>query len=208
MSAHHKNMVKTNTPDPLRLFLIRHGETEWSRTGRHTGLTDIPLTENGANEARELGRHLRNIPFAQVLSSPLKRAMQTCELALNKVPEMEPDLAEWDYGDYEGQRSADIRKRRADWNVYRDGCPGGEMPEQVCARADRIINRLRKLDGNIALFAHGQIGSALAMRWIGLALIEAQHFSLGTTTLSILALDPHHPGVPVIALWNATPQEI
>ena len=201
-------MVKTNTPDPLRLFLIRHGETEWSRTGRHTGLTDIPLTGNGANEALELGRHLRNIPFAQVLSSPLKRAMQTCELALNKVPEMEPDLAEWDYGDYEGQRSADIRKRRADWNVYRDGCPGGEMPEQVCARADRIINRLRKLDGNIALFAHGQIGSALAMRWIGLALIEAQHFSLGTTTLSILALDPHHPGVPVIALWNAAHREI
>lgn len=201
-------MMKTNPPDPLRLFLIRHGETEWSRTGRHTGRTDIPLTQNGENEARKLGRHLRDIPFAQVLSSPLKRASQTCELALDKVPEMEPDLAEWDYGDYEGQRSADIRKQRADWSVYRDGCPGGEMPEQVCARADRLIARLRQLDGNIALFAHGQIGSAIAARWIGLALACAQHFSLGTTTLSILALDPHHPGVPVIALWNAAPQEI
>ena len=201
-------MMKTNPPDPLRLFLIRHGETEWSRTGRHTGRTDIPLTQNGENEARKLGRHLRDIPFAQVLSSPLKRASQTCELALDKVPEMEPNLAEWDYGDYEGQRSADIRKQRADWSVYRDGCPGGEMPEQVCARADRLIARLRQLDGNIALFAHGQIGSALAVRWIGLALACAQHFSLGTTTLSILALDPHHPGVPVIALWNAAPQEI
>lgn len=201
-------MMKTNPPDPLRLFLIRHGETEWSRTGRHTGRTYIPLTSNGENEARKLGRHLRDIPFAQVLSSPLKRARQTCELSLDKVPEMEPDLAEWDYGDYEGQRSADIRKQRADWSVYRDGCPGGEMPEQVCARADRLIARLRKLDGNIALFAHGQIGSAIAARWIGLALVEAQHFSLGTTTLSILALDPHHPGVPVIALWNAAPQEI
>lgn len=200
--------MKTNSPDPLRLFLIRHGETEWSRTGRHTGRTDIPLTPNGENEARELGRHLRDIPFAQVLSSPLKRAMQTCKLSLDKFPEMEADLAEWDYGDYEGQRSADIRKQKADWNVYRDGCPGGEMPEQVCARADRLVARLRQLDGNIALFAHGQIGSAIAARWIGLALVEAQHFSLGTTTLSILAVDPHHPGVPVIALWNAATQEI
>ncbi len=202
-------MAKTGTNHPLRLYLIRHGETEWSLSGRHTSHTDLLLTRNGENEARELGQLLRGIPFAHVLASPLKRALQTCELAgLDKFREIEPDLAEWNYGDYEGRRSADIRKERPDWNVYRDGCPGGEMAAQVCARADRLIARLRKLDGNIALFAHGQIGSALAARWIGLAVVEAQHFMLGTAALSIFAFDPHHPDVPVIALWNAAHQQI
>jgi broad specificity phosphatase PhoE len=195
--------MKTNTPSSLRVYLIRHGETEWSLSGRHTGRTDISLTHNGENEARELGKRLRGIPFAHVLTSPLKRALQTCELVgLDKAPEIETDLAEWDYGDYEGIRSADIHKERPDWNIYRDGCPRGEMPEQVTDRVDRLITRLRKLDGNIALFSHGQVGSALAIRWIGLAMVEAQHFSLGTASLSIFAFDPHHPGVPVIALWN------
>jgi glucose-6-phosphate isomerase len=201
--------MKANTSNSLRLYLIRHGETEWSLSGRHTGRTDIPLTPNGEDEARELGKHLLDIPFSHVLTSPLKRALQTCELAgLDKTPETEPDLAEWDYGDYEGQRSVDILKERPDWNVYRDGCPRGEMPTQVSARADRLIARLRKLDGNIALFAHGQIGSVLAARWIGLAVADAQHFMLGTASLSIFAFDPHHPAVPVIALWNAVSQEI
>jgi broad specificity phosphatase PhoE len=201
--------MKANTSKTLRLYLIRHGETEWSLSGRHTGRTDLPLTPNGEDEARELGKHLLDIPFAHVLTSPLKRALQTCELAgLDKTPETEPDLAEWDYGDYEGQRSVDILKERPDWNVYRDGCPRGEMPAQVSARTDRLIARLRKLDGNIALFAHGQIGSVLAARWIGLAVADAQHFSLGTASLSIFAFDPHHPAVPVIALWNAVSQEI
>ena len=127
---------------------------------------------------------------------------------LLKDPEIVADLAEWDYGDYEGQRSADFRKQHPDWNVYRDGCPGGEMSVQVSERVDRLIARLRKLDGNIALFAHGQIGSAIAVRWIGLAVVEAQHFTLGTASLSIFAFDQHHPGVPVIALWNAVPQDI
>jgi len=196
--------MKANKSGTLRLYLIRHGETGWSRSGRHTGRTDIPLTPNGEDEARELGKHLRDISFAQVLTSPLRRAVQTCSLAgLDKNPEIEPDLAEWDYGDYEGQRSVDILEARPDWNVYRDGCPGGEMPAQVSARADRLISRLHKLDGNIALFAHGQFGSVLAARWIGLAVAEAEHFMLGTASLSILAFDPHHTGVPVIALWNA-----
>jgi probable phosphoglycerate mutase len=196
--------MKANKSGTLRLYLIRHGETGWSRSGRHTGRTDIPLTPNGEDEARELGKHLRDISFAQVLTSPLRRAVQTCSLAgLDKNPEIEPDLAEWDYGDYEGQRSVDILEARPDWNVYRDGCPGGEMPAQVSARADRLISRLLKLDGNIALFAHGQFGSVLAARWIGLAVAEAEHFMLGTASLSILAFDPHHAGVPVIALWNA-----
>ena len=201
--------MKTDKPDSLHLYLIRHGETEWSLSGRHTGRTDIPLTRNGEGEARELGKRLLDIPFAHVLTSPLRRALQTCELAgLDQVTEMEPDLAEWDYGDYEGQRSADIRMRRPDWNVYRDGCPGGEIPEQVSARADRLLARLRRLEGNVALFTHGQIGSALAARWIGLALGEAQHLSLGTASLSILAFDPHHPGIPVISLWNEVPRKI
>jgi len=196
--------MKANKSGTLRLYLIRHGETGWSRSGRHTGRTDIPLTPSGEDEARELGKHLRDISFAQVLTSPLRRAVQTCSLAgLYKNPEIEPDLAEWDYGDYEGQRSVDILEARPDWNVYRDGCPGGEMPAQVSARADRLISRLLKLDGNIALFAHGQFGSVLAARWIGLAVAEAEHFMLGTASLSILAFDPHHAGVPVIALWNA-----
>jgi probable phosphoglycerate mutase len=196
--------MKANKSGTLRLYLIRHGETGWSRSGRHTGRTDIPLTPSGEDEARELGKHLRDISFAQVLTSPLRRAVQTCSLAgLDKNPEIEPDLAEWDYGDYEGQRSVDILEARPDWNVYRDGCPGGEMPARVSARADRLISRLLKLDGNIALFAHGQFGSVLAARWIGLAVAEAEHFMLGTASLSILAFDPHHAGVPVIALWNA-----
>ncbi len=196
--------MKANSSNTLRLYLIRHGETEWSLSGRHTGRTNLPLTPNGENEARELGRHLLHIPFAHVLTSPLKRALQTCELTgLDQVPELEPNLAEWDYGNYEGLRSVDIRKQRPDWNVYRDGCPRGETPALVSARADRLIARLRKLDGNIALFAHGQIGSVLAARWIGLEVAEAEHFMLGTASRSILSFDPHHPAVPVIALWNA-----
>ncbi len=191
---------------PLRLFLFRHGETEWSLAGQHTGRTDIPLTQHGENEARELASHLREIQFAHVMSSPLRRALQTCELAgLGVDPEITPELSEWDYGDYEGKRSAEIHRQFPDWTVYRDGCPGGEMPEQVSARADRLIARLKTMKGNIALFAHGQIGSAVAVRWIGLAVAEARHFSLGTASLSILSFDPHHPGVPVIASWNARP---
>ncbi|MHB1300775.1 MAG: histidine phosphatase family protein [Burkholderiales bacterium] len=199
--------MKSIPSSPLRLFLVRHGETAWSLSGQHTGRTDILLTQHGEDEARALAMHLREIRFAQVMSSPLKRALQTCELAgLGKDPEVTSDLAEWDYGDYEGKSSAEIRKQFRDWNVYRDGCPGGEMPEQVSARADILIARLKAMEGNVALFTHGQIGSAIAARWIGLAVVEAGHFSLGTASLSILSFDPHHPGVPVIALWNAPPR--
>ena len=195
--------MKTGTPDSLRLYLIRHGETEWSLSGKHTGRTDISLTSNGEDEARELGKRLRGIAFDCVLTSPLERARQTCQLAgLDKTPEIEPDLAEWDYGDYEGQRSVDIRKERPDWNIYRDGCPHGETPAQVSDRADRLFARLRARSGNIALFSHGQFGCVLGARWIGLAVADAQHFMLGTASLSIFAFDPHHLGVPVIALWN------
>ncbi len=201
--------MSTSIPTPLRIYFIRHGETEWSLSGQHTGRTDIPLTANGEDEGRELGKHLRDIQFAHVLTSPLQRARQTCAfVGLDQVPEIETDLMERDYGDYEGQRSVDIRKVRPDWNIFRDGCPHGETPAQISDRADRLINRLHTLHGNIALFSHGQFGGVLAVRWIGLAVVKAQHFPLSTASLSIFAFDTHHPTVSVIALWNASSHEI
>ena len=193
---------------PLRLCLIRHGETEWSLSGQHTGRTDIPLTAHGEEEARGLGPRLRDLVFSRVLTSPLHRARQTCELAgLASMAEIEPDLAEWNYGDYEGKLSVDIRKLRPNWSVLQDGCPNGEMPAQVTDRADRLIARLRELDGNIALFSHGQFGCVLAARWIGLPLIEARHFLIATASLSILGYEPSHPEISVIALWNSSSYE-
>lgn len=190
----------------LRLYLIRHGETAWSISGQHTGRTDIALTARGESEAIELAPRLSKISFAHVLTSPLQRARQTCALAgLSAVAAINEDLAEWDYGSYEGARSEDIRKQRADWNIFRDGCPNGETPEQIGQRADRLIAYLRGLQGNIALFSHGQFGSVLASRWIGLPVLNAQHFYLGTATLSVLAYKAHYPDVAVIELWNASP---
>ncbi len=193
----------------LRLYLIRHGETEWSLSGQHTGRTDIPLTARGEEMARELGERLKGVAFARVLTSPRQRAVRTCELAgLGQAAGIEPDLAEWDYGDFEGKRSIDIRKARPDWVIFRDGCPGGEMPKDVSDRVDRLIARLGSLDGNVALFSHGHLGCVLATRWIGLSIIEAQHFSLDPASLSTLDSAPNHPGVRVIALWNVTPTSI
>jgi len=187
-----------------RIYLIRHGETEWSLSGQYTSRTDIPLTTRGEDGARKLGQRLRDIRFARVLTSPRQRARRTCELAgLGPASEIEPDLAEWDYGDYEGQRSVDILKGRADWNLFRDGCPRGETPAQISDRADRFIARLRELDGNVALFSHGHFGRVLGARWIGLPVSEAQHFLLDTTSLSILDFEHNHIESPVIALWNA-----
>ena len=189
----------------LQAYLVRHGETAWSITGQHTGRTDLPLTAHGESEARELAPSLRQIQFGRVFVSPRLRARQTCELAgLGQVSEIEADLAEWDYGDYEGRRSADIRKMRPDWNVWRDGSPGGEAPGDVSARADRLITRLFSMHGNIGLFSHGQFGAVLAARWIGLPLIEGQHFALLPASLSILGHEPSHPDLRVIELWNAT----
>lgn len=187
----------------LKLHLFRHGETEWSLTGQHTGHTDLPLTARGENEARKLGQALDEIQFSHVLTSPLQRARKTCELvALEPAFEIDADLSEWDYGDYEGQRSEEILKASPDWNLYLDGCPHGETPEQVCARADRLIAKLRKLQGDVALFSHGQFGGVLAARWIGLSLAVAQHFPLSTASHSILGSDPHHRKVSVIMQWN------
>lgn len=190
----------------LRLYLIRHGETDWSLSGQHTGRTDIRLTARGEDEARALGPWLQAIPLARVLTSPRQRARRTSELAgLGSAAEIEPDLAEWDYGDYEGRYSLDICGERPGWNIFRDGCPGGEMPAQVSDRADRLIARLRAVDKSVALFSHGQFACVLAARWIGLPVVDGQHFAVGTAALNILAYARNHPEVPVIELWNAVP---
>jgi broad specificity phosphatase PhoE len=196
----------TDTAACPTLYLVRHGETEWSLSGQHTGRTDIPLTARGVEEARALAPRLQETQFDQVLTSPRRRARQTCELVgLLSQAAIDEDLAEWDYGDYEGRRSVDVLKERPDWNLFRDGCPHGETPAQVRDRADRLIARLRPHVGNIALFSHGQFGSVLAVRWIGLPVLAAQHFPLGPASLSLLGYDPHHRGVAVIALWNELP---
>lgn len=200
--------ISSGDPAPLKLFLIRHGETEWTFSSRHTGLTDLPLTALGEDEVREWGHRFCRIPFSRVLTSPRQRARRTCELVgLSEDAELEEDLAEWDYGDYEGLKSVEIRKERPFWNVFRDGCPNGESPVEISDRADRLVSHLRTMTGNIALFSHGQFGSVLAARWIGLSVAEAQHFSLGTASLGILGYNPHHEDVPVLELWNSAPHE-
>jgi probable phosphoglycerate mutase len=189
-----------------RVYYIRHGETAWSLTRQHTGRTDLPLTEMGEAQARALSPWLGAIEFNHVLTSPLQRARRTCALAgLGASSVVEADLAEWNYGDYEGKLSSDIRKQSPGWNCFVDGCPGGEMPDDVSFRADRLIRHLCTLRGNIALFSHGEFAGALAARWIGLPVADGAHFSLDTASLSILGQNPSHPEVRSIALWNAVP---
>ena len=200
--------MTTSLPIPLHIHLIRHGETEWSLSRRHTGRTDIPLTPRGEEAARKLGQLLRGISFARVLSSPLLRARRTCELArLGPMAEIEPDLAEWDYGDYEGQTSAEIHEARPGWNVFRDGCPRGETLAQISSRADHIIARLRVLEGDVAIFSHGHFGRVLGARWIGLPVEQSQHFLLSTASLSILGYEHNLVKESAIVLWNAVSNE-
>ena len=191
---------------PLQLFIVRHGETAWSLSGQHTGVSEIALTARGEDEARALAPAFRNLAFARVLVSPRQRARRTCELAgLGATAETEPSLAEWSYGDYEGLTPAEIEARRPGWEVFRDGCPGGETPEQASDRADRLLQSLSGLRGNVALFTHGHFGRALGVRWIGLPIGVGGRFWLSTASVGILAYDPAHPEVPVIALWNEVP---
>lgn len=188
--------------EKLKLYLVRHGETEWSLSGKHTGSTDIPLTAHGEAQARALASHLRVISFAHVLSSPRRRAYRTCELAGFATPTIEPDLAEWNYGSYEGQRTVDIQKDRTGWNVWNDGCPDGEMPADVSARVDRLIAKLCNLRGNVALFSHGHLGCALATRWIELAIADGQRFVLDPASVSTLGYASRYPKTRVISSWN------
>jgi broad specificity phosphatase PhoE len=184
-----------------RVYVLRHGETEWSVTGQHTGVTDLPLTENGRAVARRLRPMLAEQTFALVLTSPLKRARETCELAgLGPYAQLDPDLKEWSYGDYEGLTPAEIRARRPDWLIFRDGCPGGETPAEIGARVDRVVARVRAAAGNVALFAHGHVFRVLAARWLGLAAAGGAHFVLGTATLNVLGW---YRDTPAVHVWNA-----
>jgi probable phosphoglycerate mutase len=184
-----------------KVYLLRHGETEWSLNGRHTGVTDIPLTENGRKLARQLQPILAREKFVMVLTSPLQRARDTCELAgLGTLASVDRDLVEWNYGEYEGLTTDQIRQTRPDWSVFRDGCPGGESPLQVSVRADRIISRVRAVDGNVALFSHGHILRVLAARWINLSASYGENFLLDTATLNVLG---YYRESPAFKIWNA-----
>ena len=193
-------------PKAPRVFYFRHGETLWSLSGQHTGATDIPLTAHGEAQARSLEPVVASLSPTHVFASPRIRAIRTCELAGAAIhPVIEPDLAEWNYGDYEGLRSAEITSIRPGWNIFRDGCPNGESPVQISERADRLIARLREMEGDVALFSHGHFGAVLATRWIGLDVIAGQHFPLSPASTSILSRDPRHADIPVLAQWNSAP---
>jgi len=187
------------------IYLARHGETAWSLTGQHTGLTDLPLTEQGEHTARRLGARLMGLTFAKVFTSPLQRAAKTCELAgFGALAEVDPDLVEWDYGQYEGRRGTEIRAERPDWNLFRDGCPGGESPTQAAARADRVVSRIRAIQGDVLLFTSGHFIRVLASRWLGLEpTVNSRYFMLSTASLSALGYEDSLSR-PVIRFWNDT----
>ena len=194
--------------DPLPLtYLARHGETAWTISRQHTGLTDLPLTAHGEAEALQLGERLQGVKFSAVLTSPLQRAVRTCELAgFGSMAKIEPDLMEWNYGAYEGRTTAEIHAERPDWQLFRDGCPAGESPEQIGARADRAIRRVRGIEGNTLLFSSSHFLRVFAARWLGLEPAAGRFFLLGTASLSVLAYE-HDRSEPVIRVWNELPRE-
>jgi broad specificity phosphatase PhoE len=184
------------------IYLARHGETAWSLTGQHTGLTDLPLTARGECNARQLGDRLNGLQFARVFTSPLRRASRTCELAgFGQRAEADRDLVEWNYGGYEGLRNVEIRAKRPDWELFRDGVPGGESINEIGARADRVVNKVRSIEGDILLFSSGHFLRVLAARWIGLKTENGRNFLLGTASLSTLTYEHSDPA---IGLWNDT----
>jgi broad specificity phosphatase PhoE len=187
------------------VYLARHGETAWSLSGQYTGRTDLPLTEQGEQTARRLGERLKEVSIARVFTSPLQRASRTCELAgFGATAAVDPDLIEWDYGQYEGRRSKEVHAENPDWVMFRDGCPGGESPADVAARADRAIARVRAVGGNVLLFSSGHFIRVLAARWLGLEpSVNSRIFLLSTASLSALGYE-HSLSRPVIRLWNET----
>jgi len=187
------------------VYLARHGETAWSLSGQHTGMTDLPLTDRGEQTAQRLRSRLNGLTFTKVFTSPLQRARRTCELAgFGAVAEIDPDLVEWNYGQYEGLRGAEIRAKRPDWNLFRDGCPGGESPQQVGLRADRVISRVRALQANVLLFTSGHFIRVLACRWLGLEpTANSRYFMLSTASVSALGYE-NDLSRPVIRFWNDT----
>ena len=191
--------------EPLSvIYVARHGETAWSLSGQHTGLTDLPLTERGERNARRLGDRLKGLTFTKVLTSPLQRAARTCELAgFGASAEVDRDLLEWNYGEYEGRRTAEIHAERPDWQLFRDGCPGGESPDQVGARADQVVSRVRATQGDVLLFSSGHFLRVLAARWLGLEPSAGRYLLLSTASLSALGYE-HNLCQPVVRLWNDT----
>jgi broad specificity phosphatase PhoE len=193
----------TNESLPVT-YLARHGETKWSRDGRHTGRTDLPLTPQGEGNAQRLRERLAGLVFVKVLTNPSQRAKRTCELAgFNSVAEVDPDLVEWNYGDYEGIRTAEIHKTRPDWELFRDGCPNGELPADVAARADHVLARVRAIKGNVLIFSSGHFLRVFAARWLGLEPITGKYLMLDTASLSALGYE-HGLSNPAIEFWNDT----
>ena len=185
------------------VYLARHGETAWSLSGQHTGVTDLPLTDRGERNAVRLGERLKGLAFAKVFTSPLQRAKRTCELAgFGSLAETDRELLEWNYGDYEGRTTKDIQRERPAWQLFRDGCPGGESPDQVGARADRVVEHARAVKGDVLLFSSGHFLRVLAARWLGLEAAAGRYFLLSTGSLGMLAYEHHGLSEPVIRLWN------
>jgi broad specificity phosphatase PhoE len=184
-----------------QIFIVRHGETEWSANGRHTSRTDLPLTEEGRRRAAEIGTELSGQRFALILCSPLRRARETCELAgFGHVAETFEDLREWDYGEYEGLTTPEIKAQNPDWNLWRDGCPGGERPEQIGARVDRVLGRMRDANADVLAFAHGHVLRVLTARWLQMKPAAGARFALGAGAIGVLG---HERETEVLARWNA-----
>ena len=195
--------MKFNPPSLPQIYYIRHGETDWSLSGRHTGTSEIPLNAIGEVKARQLAATLRGIGFDRVWVSPRQRARRTYELSGVAVPaETQPDLAEWNYGEYEGKTTQEIAAVRPDWNLFLQGCPGGESPEAAAARADRLIARLRELPGKTALFGHGHFGRVLGARWVDYPVSAGQRLLLSTASVSVLGYEHHSAAQPTLTLWN------
>jgi len=185
------------------LFLARHGDTEWTDLHKHTGRTDIPLSPRGEDSARRLGQHLQRYSFSRVFTSPLQRAARTCALAgYEEVAVADNDLVEWDYGAFEGMLTADIRRQHPDWELFRDGCPGGESPNEVSARADRFVARVRDLEGDVLAFSSGHIIRAIAARWLGLPVTAGRCFYCRPASLGTLSFEHDNIEEPVVTLWN------
>jgi broad specificity phosphatase PhoE len=198
------------TPELPRLFLARHGDTAWTDSRRHTGRTDIPLNELGEERARQIGEHLRRFSFTRALTSPLQRASKTCELAgFGAVASSDPDLVEWDYGRFEGMLTKDILKERPGWELFRDGCPEGESPEDVAARADDFIARVQRIEGDALAFSSGHIIRMIAARWLGLPPDAGRFFYCRPASVGVLGFEHNNRDEPVIRLWNyvAQPRE-
>ena len=186
--------------DSKKVFLVRHGETAWSLSGQHTGVTDIPLTEKGEEEVLFIKKKLSELRIKEIICSPLKRAVQTCEIAgLLGRAHLDPDIAEWNYGQYEGLTTEQIRKIEPHWNIFSNGAPGGESPEDVSLRIRRVFHKIASIEGDVALFSHGHFLRALTALWLTLPIEEGRHFSLSPASLSILSFEREEP---VISLWN------